>query len=64
MIKGKCLRVLKLQVNQLNGLNQHNQLNQLYIRATRNLQPAPQPVPRNTNIYPARCQMSRNENKP
>ena len=54
MIKGKCLRVLKLQ------LNKHNQLNQLYIRVTR----TPQLVARNTNIYPARCQMSRNENKP
>jgi len=57
MIKGKCLRVLKLQLNQL---NKHNQLNQLYIRVTR----TPQLVARNTNIYPARCQMSRNENKP
>jgi hypothetical protein len=32
MIKGKCLRALKLQLNQL---NKHNQLNKLYIRATR-----------------------------
>ena len=33
MIKGKCLRVLKFQLNQL---NKHNQLNPLYIRVTHN----------------------------
>ncbi len=49
MIKAKCLRVLKLQLNQL---NQHNQLNQLYIRASRN----PHPVTRTFILHAAKCQ--------
>ena len=49
MIKGKCLRVLKLQLNQL---NKHNQLNQLYIRATRN----PHPATRIFILHDVKCQ--------
>jgi hypothetical protein len=61
MTKGKCLRVLPLQLDQL---NKHNQPNQRYIRAA----PAPHLVPRKPHLLPqifslhtAKCQETKTD---